>query len=61
MNGGAVDFLPKPVKDKDLLRAIEQALAGAAASRIGGCEDEHSKRSRYNGGKMVSYPATPSR
>jgi FixJ family two-component response regulator len=30
MNGGAVDFLPKPVKDKDLLRAIEQALARAA-------------------------------
>jgi FixJ family two-component response regulator len=49
MNGGAVGFLPKPVKDKNLLRAIEQALARAAASRIGGCEDEHSKRSRYNG------------
>jgi FixJ family two-component response regulator len=30
MNAGAVDFLPKPVKDKDLLRAIEQALARAA-------------------------------
>ena len=26
---GAVDFLPKPVKDKELLRAIEQALARA--------------------------------
>jgi FixJ family two-component response regulator len=26
---GAVDFLPKPVKDKELLNAIEQALARA--------------------------------
>ena len=30
MKEGAVDFLPKPVKDKDLLRAIEQALARAS-------------------------------
>jgi FixJ family two-component response regulator len=29
MKEGAVDFLPKPVKDKDLLNAIEQALARA--------------------------------
>jgi FixJ family two-component response regulator len=29
MKDGAVDFLPKPVKDKDLLRAVEQALARA--------------------------------
>lgn len=29
MKEGAVDFLTKPVKDKDLLRAIEQALARA--------------------------------
>jgi FixJ family two-component response regulator len=26
MKNGAVDFLPKPVKDKDLLKAVEQAL-----------------------------------
>jgi FixJ family two-component response regulator len=30
MKEGAVDFLPKPVKEKDLLMAIEQALAKAA-------------------------------
>ena len=30
MKSGAVDFLPKPVKDTDLLQAIEQALARAA-------------------------------
>src|SRR4051812_2438113 len=30
MKEGAVDFLPKPVKDDDLLKAIEQALARAA-------------------------------
>jgi FixJ family two-component response regulator len=29
MKDGAVDFLPKPVKDKDLLDAIERALARA--------------------------------
>jgi FixJ family two-component response regulator len=29
MKKGAVDFLPKPVQDKDLLPAIEQALARA--------------------------------
>ena len=33
MKAGAVDFLPKPVKDKDLLQAIEQALARAAIDR----------------------------
>lgn len=30
MKAGAVDFLEKPVKDKDLLKAIEQSLARAA-------------------------------
>ena len=29
MKSGAEDFLPKPVQDADLLRAIEQALARA--------------------------------
>jgi FixJ family two-component response regulator len=29
MKNGAVDFLPKPVKDKELLKAVEQALARA--------------------------------
>jgi len=29
MKEGAIDFLPKPVRDKDLLRAIGQALARA--------------------------------
>jgi FixJ family two-component response regulator len=33
MKDGAVDFLPKPVKDKVLLNAIEQALERAARER----------------------------
>jgi FixJ family two-component response regulator len=33
MRAGAVDFLPKPVRDKELLRAIEQALARAVRDR----------------------------
>lgn len=33
MKAGAVDFLPKPVKDTDLLRAIEQAIARAYRDR----------------------------
>jgi FixJ family two-component response regulator len=33
MKAGAVDFLPKPVKDTDLLRAIEQAIARAHRDR----------------------------
>jgi FixJ family two-component response regulator len=33
MKAGAVDFLPKPVKDTDLLCAVEQALARAGHDR----------------------------
>lgn len=33
MKAGAVDFLPKPVRDADLLRAIEQAFARAVHDR----------------------------
>jgi FixJ family two-component response regulator len=33
MKAGAVDFLSKPVKDTDLLRAIERAIAPACPDR----------------------------
>ena len=33
MKGGAVDFLTKPVNDKELLGAIERAVTRARAAR----------------------------
>jgi FixJ family two-component response regulator len=33
MKAGAVDFIPKPVREEDLLRSIEQAMTRAARER----------------------------
>jgi FixJ family two-component response regulator len=44
MKAGAVDFLPKPVKDKDLLKAVEQALARAARERAAREETDQIRR-----------------
>jgi FixJ family two-component response regulator len=44
MKAGAVDFLPKPVKDTDLLRAIEQALARGVHDRAERSELEDIQR-----------------
>jgi FixJ family two-component response regulator len=38
MKAGACDFLPKPVRDVDLLHAIEQALERASQNYLGRCE-----------------------
>lgn len=47
MKAGAVDFLPKPVKDNDLLKAIEQALARAVRERAER-EDQEDIQSRID-------------
>jgi FixJ family two-component response regulator len=44
MKDGAVDFLPKPVKDKVLLEAIERALARADHERVQRAELEDIQR-----------------
>jgi RNA polymerase sigma factor (sigma-70 family) len=44
MKDGAVDFLPKPVKDKVLLEAIERALARADHERVQRLELEDIQR-----------------
>jgi FixJ family two-component response regulator len=44
MKAGAVDFLPKPVKDTDLLRAIAQAIARAYRDRAERKEIENIQR-----------------
>jgi FixJ family two-component response regulator len=40
MKAGAVDFIPKPVRDEDLLRSIEQAMSRAARERAERAEIE---------------------
>jgi len=44
MKAGAVDFLQKPVKDIDLLRAIEQSLARAARDQSERAESDRIRR-----------------
>jgi FixJ family two-component response regulator len=44
MKAGAVDFLPKPVKDSELMRAIEQALARASREGAEGAVIEDIRR-----------------
>jgi FixJ family two-component response regulator len=48
MKEGAVDFLPKPVKEKELLKAIEQALAKAERDHAERLELDDIKRRMKN-------------
>jgi FixJ family two-component response regulator len=44
MKAGAVDFLPKPVKDSELMRAIEQALGRAIRENTRNAEFQEIQR-----------------
>ncbi|MBF0387901.1 MAG: response regulator transcription factor [Candidatus Omnitrophica bacterium] len=44
MKGGAVDFLPKPFIDQDLLNAIERAIAKSKVQNRSGAEVDQIKR-----------------
>jgi FixJ family two-component response regulator len=51
MKAGAVDFLPKPVQEKELLRAIEQALARSVHDRA--------ERDEFEGVQRRAHKLTP--
>jgi FixJ family two-component response regulator len=44
MKAGAVDFLPKPFRDGELLECVERALARAAEQRRRGAEKTEARR-----------------
>jgi FixJ family two-component response regulator len=44
MKAGAVDFLPKPFRDNELLRCVERALARSAEQRQRGAEKASARR-----------------
>jgi FixJ family two-component response regulator len=44
MKAGAVDFLPKPFRDSQLLESVERALAHAAVQRRRGAEKTKARR-----------------
>ena len=51
IKGGALDFLTKPVNDADLLRAVESALARAAA--------DHAHRAELDAIRQLTETLTP--
>jgi len=44
MKAGAVDFLPKPFRDNELLECVERALARAAEQRRRGAKETEARR-----------------
>ncbi|HMF46343.1 MAG TPA: response regulator [Candidatus Udaeobacter sp.] len=44
MKAGAIDFLPKPFRDTELLECVERALARAADQRLRGAQKTEARR-----------------
>ena len=57
MKAGAVDFLPKPFKPKELLVSVERALSRSAEQHRRAAEKNHAPRPtrRANAARVPSY------
>ena len=60
MKAGAVDFLPKPFKPKQLLESVERALSRSAEQRRRASEKDHARATRAVNAARVPSDATRS-